>query len=285
MATEVVLYLPSERRDSDTVKDIFYEYKGILLSDFWSAYNKLDVEQQKCLQHVVRELRKISMKELDKCDKVSKTPKMDNILKAQEENNNTDEPKARGRPPKQLEPLTLKKRKKLEKDIVQGKNASRLAMIFIDFFKKAWKKDGNDISVYMPIEKRISVAEAELQLKSFIQEIKYECPANADIERIINRFEKYGPCLFTYLENPGVFLDNNAVEHEIPPFVIQRKISRNFISPEVMRMYSIHMSLYRTCKKNNVNYEEVIIPLLKGDTTEVLRILGLIPSKLPPILQ
>ena len=51
-----------------------------------------------------------------------------------------------------------------------------------------------------------------------------------------------------------------------------------------MRIYSIHMSLYRTCKKNDVNYEEVILPLLKGDTTEVLRLLGLIKPKPPPIL-
>ncbi|MHA1661178.1 MAG: hypothetical protein ACTSUT_18920 [Promethearchaeota archaeon] len=44
------------------------------------------------------------------------------------------------------------------------------------------------------------------------------------------------------------------------------------------------MSLYRMCKRNEVNYEEVIIPLLKGDTTEVLRLLGLIKPKPPPDL-
>ncbi|GAF78727.1 unnamed protein product, partial [marine sediment metagenome] len=107
-------------------------------------------------------------------------------------------------------------------------------------------------------------------------------PANADIERMIKRFEKYGPCLFTYLEHPGVMPDNNAAEREIRPFVVQRKISGNFISPEVMKIYSNHMSLYRTCKRNNVNFEEVIIPLLKGDTNEVLRLLGLLKSKPPP---
>lgn len=78
--------------------------------------------------------------------------------------------------------------------------------------------------------------------------------------------------------------DNNPAEREIRPFVVQLKISGNFISPEVMRIYSIHMSLYRTCKKNKVNYREVIIPLLKGDTAEVLTLLGLKKSKPPPIL-
>lgn len=283
VAAEVVLYISSKSRGSDTVKDIFHEYKGILLSDFWSAYNKLDVEQQKCLQHLVRELRKISLKELDKRDKAEKALKIDTDLKIQEKNEVVSKPKSRGRPSKQPEPLPSEKREELEKIKVQSEKASRQAMKFIDFFKKAWKKDGNDMSVYTPLERRISIAEAESRLKALIQEVKDEGPANADIERLIKRLEKYGPCLFTYLENPEVLPDNNAAEREIRPFVVQRKISRNFISPEVMRIYAMHLSLYRTCKRNKVNYEEVIIPLLKGDTTEVLRLLGLIKGKPPPI--
>ncbi|KKM19730.1 hypothetical protein LCGC14_1652640 [marine sediment metagenome] len=285
VATEVVLYLPSKSRGSETVSDIFHEYKGILLSDFWSAYIKLDVEQQKCLQHIVRELRKISMQELDKCDKASKKLRRDDILKAREENTTTDNFKKRGRPVKQPKPLTLETREKLEREIVQGEKTSRQAMTFNDFFKKAWKKDGNDMSVYTPLEQRISTVGAETRLKALIREIKDESPANADIERIMTRFEKYGPCLFTYLEHEGVQPDNNAAEREIRPFVVQRKISRNFISPEVMRMYTMHLSLYRTCKRNNVNYEEVIIPLLKGDIPEVLSLLGLLKPKPPPILE
>jgi len=283
VAAEVVLYISSKSRGSDTVKDIFHEYKGILLSDFWSAYNKLDVKQQKCLQHVVRELRKISLKELDKRDNAEKRLKIDDDLKAREKNEVACKPKSRGRPPKQPKLLTSEKREELERIKVQSEKASRQAIKFIDFFKKAWKKDGNDMSANTPLEKRTSIAEAESRLKALIRDVIDEGPANEDIERLINRFKKYGPCLFTYLENPGVTPDNNEAEREIRPFVVQRKISGNFISPEVMRIYSMHLSLYRTCKRNKVNYEEVIIPLLKGDTTEVLTLLGLIKGKPPPI--
>lgn len=282
VAAEVVLFISSKSRGSDTIKDIFDEYEGILLSDFWSAYNKLDVEQQKCLQHVVKELRTISLKELDKRDNAEKKLKIDDDLKSQEKDGTEDEPKSRGRPPKQPTPLSSEKREKLEKTKIQSEKASKQTMKLIDFFKNAWKKDGNDMSVYTPLEQRISIIEAELRLKALIQEIKDEGAANADIERLITRFEKYGPCLFTYLENPDVQPDNNAAEREIRPFVIQRKISRNFISPEVMRIYAMHLSLYRTCKRNQVNYEDVIIPLLKGDTPEVLRLLGLLKAKPPP---
>ncbi len=282
VATEVVLYLPSESRGSDTIKDIFHEYKGILLSDFWSAYNKLNVVQQKCLEHLVRELRKINLKALDKRDKAIKKLKIDDTLRAQENNEVETKLKKRGRPAKQPEPLTDEKREKLKDLIVQSNKISHQLLIFQEFFRQAWKKDGNDMSVYTAIEKRINISEAESRLKMLIQEIRKEGAASADIERMIKRFEKFGPCLFTYLENPGIMPDNNEAERAIRPFVVQRKVSGNFISPEVMKIYAIHMSLYRTCKRNGVNYDEVITPLLKGDTTKVLILLGLKEGKPPP---
>jgi hypothetical protein len=285
VATEVVLYLPSETRGSDAIKDIFHEYKGILLSDFWSAYNKLNVEQQKCLEHLVRELRKIDLRAIDKRDKAKKKLEKDDAMCVQENAGDEIKPKKRGRPASQPEPLTDKKRARLKELITESEKISRQLEVFYKFFQQAWKKDCNDMSVYTPIDKRISISEAELRLKTLIEEVRKEGVASADIERMIKRFEKYGPCLFTYLENPNIMPDNNTAERAIRPFVVQRKVSGNFISPEVMKIYGIHMSLYRTCKRNDVNYEEVIIPLLKGDTVEVLRLLGLREGEPPPEIE
>jgi hypothetical protein len=285
VATEVVLYLPSETRGSVAIKDIFHEYKGILLSDFWSAYNKLNVEQQKCLEHLVRELRKIDLRALDKRDKAKKKLEKDDELRAREIVPDETKLKKRGRPAKQPEPLTPKKRARLRVIIEQCNKISRQLMAFYEFFQQAWKKDGSNMSVYTPIDKRISISEAELRLKTLIERVRKEGAASADIERMIKRFEKYGPCLFTYLDNPDIMPDNNAAERAIRPFVVQRKVSGNFINPEVMKIYGIHMSLFRTCKRNDVNYEEVIIPLLKGDTGEVLRLLGLREGEPPPEIE
>jgi len=256
-----------------------------LLSDFWSAYNKLNVEQQKCLEHLVRELRKINLRAIDKRDKAKKKLEKDDELRAREIVPDETKLKKQGRLAKQPEPLTDKKRAKLEEIIAQSEKISCQLTAFYEFFQQAWKKDGNDMSVHAPIDKRISISEAELRLQLLIQEVMEEGPANADIERMIKRFEKYGPCLFTYLENPNIMPDNNAAERAIRPFVVQRKVSGNFISPEVMKIYGIHMSLYRTCKRNDVNYEEVIIPLLKGDTAELLRLLGLREGEPPPEIE
>ncbi len=284
VAAEVVLYISSPSRGSATIKDIFHDYEGILLSDFWSAYNKLDVEQQKCLQHVVRELRTISLKELGKHDEAEKKLKEDDTLKSREKDEVASIPKGRGRPPKDPEPLTSKKREELERIKEQGKKVSGQARTFIEFFRKAWKKDGNDMSVYTPLKQRASIMEAESRLNALINEIQPEGPANSDIERLIARFEKYAPCLFTYLENPDVLPDNNPAERAIRPFVVQRNVSRNFINPKVMRIYAKHLSLYHTCMRKKVNYEDVIIPLLKGDTGAVLQLLGLKEGKPPPTL-
>ncbi len=119
------------------------------------------MEQQKCLQHVVRELRKISVQELDKRDKASKKLQRDDIFKSREETTTTDHLKKRGRPAKQPKALSFERREKLEEIMSQSEKASRQAMKFNDFFKKAWKKDGSDMSVYTPLEQRISTAKAE----------------------------------------------------------------------------------------------------------------------------
>ncbi|MHA1845615.1 MAG: hypothetical protein ACTSWE_15260 [Promethearchaeota archaeon] len=49
-------------------------------------------------------------------------------------------------------------------------------------------------------------------------------------------------------------------------------------------MYAKHLSLYRTCKRNGVTYEEVLLSLLKRDTEEVLTLLLLRPAIPPPVL-
>ncbi|HME56498.1 MAG TPA: transposase, partial [Candidatus Lokiarchaeia archaeon] len=60
VTANVVLFKVSESRGHDTIKEMFEGYKGILISDFWSAYNKLSAEQQKCLAHLVKDLRVIA---------------------------------------------------------------------------------------------------------------------------------------------------------------------------------------------------------------------------------
>jgi hypothetical protein len=53
---EEVVYLYSENREAGTMQAVLKDFKGVLVSDFYSAYDSLDCPQQKCLIHLMRDL-------------------------------------------------------------------------------------------------------------------------------------------------------------------------------------------------------------------------------------
>ncbi|MHA1325644.1 MAG: IS66 family transposase [Candidatus Helarchaeota archaeon] len=48
------MYHVHARHGHKALQDELADYVGVIISDFWSAYNKLPQEQQKCLIHLVR---------------------------------------------------------------------------------------------------------------------------------------------------------------------------------------------------------------------------------------
>lgn len=51
-----VVYLYSETREGSLVQSALGEFKGVLVSDFYAAYDSLPCPQQKCLLHLMRDL-------------------------------------------------------------------------------------------------------------------------------------------------------------------------------------------------------------------------------------
>jgi hypothetical protein len=51
-----VAYLYSESRESDLLVKTLGEFRGVLVSDFYAAYDSLECQQQKCLIHLMRDL-------------------------------------------------------------------------------------------------------------------------------------------------------------------------------------------------------------------------------------
>jgi predicted RecB family nuclease len=51
-----VSYLYSDTREGGFIQELLKEFKGILISDFYAAYDSLDCPQQKCLIHLMRDL-------------------------------------------------------------------------------------------------------------------------------------------------------------------------------------------------------------------------------------
>jgi len=53
---EEVAYLYTETREGNTPHEILKGFNGVLVSDFYAAYDSIDCYQQKCLIHLLRDL-------------------------------------------------------------------------------------------------------------------------------------------------------------------------------------------------------------------------------------
>ena len=51
-----VVYLHSESREAEFLVEVLKGFKGVLVSDFYAAYDSVDCPQQKCLVHLMRDL-------------------------------------------------------------------------------------------------------------------------------------------------------------------------------------------------------------------------------------
>jgi len=60
---EDVVYVYSASREGDLVHSLLKDFNGVLVSDFYAAYDSLDCPQQKCLVHLIRDLNDELMKE------------------------------------------------------------------------------------------------------------------------------------------------------------------------------------------------------------------------------
>ena len=52
---QTAVYVYSPTRDGDTPRQTLDGFKGVLVSDFYAAYDSLDCPQQKCLIHLIRD--------------------------------------------------------------------------------------------------------------------------------------------------------------------------------------------------------------------------------------
>jgi len=51
-----VVYVLTETREGETVQQLLKGFKGVLISDFYAAYESIECPQQKCLLHLMRDL-------------------------------------------------------------------------------------------------------------------------------------------------------------------------------------------------------------------------------------
>jgi hypothetical protein len=60
---EEVAYFYTETREGEVVQSLLREFNGVLVSDFYAAYDSINCPQQKCLIHLMRDLNDDLLKE------------------------------------------------------------------------------------------------------------------------------------------------------------------------------------------------------------------------------
>lgn len=250
-----VLYIQSTSRGHESVKHILEGFEGTLISDFFTVYDKFeDVEQQKYLGHLLSDIIELIVKLEKENERIEKKlEKHEESVKKEEDPEAA--PKKRGRP-KKLESLTESQVKTLQTRWVQNLKSLNQAVWLRSFFRATfkhtvlgWKTDKS---------KRLTKEEAEERLRELVLKLREEGVIEAEFEKLLKRCEKYEKKLFTYLKYEGVPPDYNEAERELRHFVVQRKRSGGFKSPEVMRHYVVYLSLYMTCKVNGKDFDKLL---------------------------
>ena len=59
---EYVYYEFRETREADFLKELLSDFKGVLISDFYTGYDGIECEQQKCLVHLIRDMNEDFLK-------------------------------------------------------------------------------------------------------------------------------------------------------------------------------------------------------------------------------
>jgi hypothetical protein len=60
ISEKVALFRIDERRSKDVIKDALGDYKGIVITDFYPSFDRMDYRQQKCTVHLLREMSELA---------------------------------------------------------------------------------------------------------------------------------------------------------------------------------------------------------------------------------
>lgn len=261
-----VLYIQSTTRGHESVKHILEGFEGTLISDFFRAYDKFeDVEQQKCLGHLLGDIIELIVK-LEKQNERIKKKLEEHEEALKKEKVIEVDLKKRGRP-KKLELLTSSQVRTLNTRRIQNYKSLNQAIRLRSFFRAAfkhtvlgWKTDKS---------RGLTKEEAEEKLRTLASKLREEGVIEPDLKKLLDRCEKYEKKLFTYLKYEGMPPDNNEAERELRPFVVLRKRSGGFKSPKVMRHYVIYLSLYMTCKINGKDFDKLLDLIFSGQEIDL----------------
>lgn len=193
-----VVYIFRENRTTDFLKSLLDDFKGVLISDFYTGYDALEVKHQKCLIHFMRDINDLIFKNQDNHELIFIGKQFGELL---------------NKIIKTIDRFGLKKYhlNKHKKDVIR-------------FYK----------------------ALNHFEYKSQIA------------QKLKKRFLKNRDLLFTFLSYDSVPWNNNNVEHAIKEFAKYRRNTDGLYSKNSLQEYLILLSVYQTCKYQNIDFLEYL---------------------------
>jgi len=269
-SANLVLYRASSGRGHPSIKGLIESFKGTIIADFFRAYEKFNENpHQKCLAHLLSDIIEliVGLQKENEClaKKVQKHQEQIERIKEEKIKGDTGEKKKRGRKPKEAG-LTKTQLAKLEIRHTENEKtleqATKLGTFFKAPFKDTcynWKKLKSE---------QIPREDAEEALTKLLESIQKQGINEPDLEKIVNRCEKFSSQRFTYLDHAGMPPDNNLAERNLRKFARQRKTSGDFKSADLIKIYASYLSLYMTCQSNDRDFERLLENILSGDLVD-----------------
>lgn len=211
---QVCCYVIDRCRGSPLLQRFFGEsFDGILLHDFWSAYESIDVaDRQYCLVHLLRELEKV------------------------------DQQRAMRRAPRAGASSAAEAAPRAS-DADWNAFAKLLRRLIRDGIRLRKRAD------FTPERYRARITRLGRRLDALVAA---ECD-DADARRLRKRLRRTGDHIFTFLDYPAIPFENNFAERQIRPAVILRKNSQSNRSDRGATTQAVLMSVFRTLKLRSLD--------------------------------
>ncbi len=243
-------YLIDRNRGSPVLHRFFGEaFDGILLHDFLTAYESIDVlDRQYCLVHLLRELEKV--------DQHNDSPQWQAFAKTLRRLIH-DGIRLRKRPdftPAKYHSRILRLGRRLDALIAAGvvvnAAARRTGTVAASGGVAARRAEDVRASGGEAARRTDDVAAPGSPLARSAAQCRLpaEVFADADVRRLCKRLRRTGDHIFTFLEYPAIAFENNFAERMIRPAVILRKNSQSNRSDRGAVTQAVLMSIYRTLR-------------------------------------
>lgn len=262
---KVTIYLARRTRGHKAVEELLMDYAGIMIADFWKAYDKLPHRKQRSLAHLYRKIADPLRELVENIDKLSKKLRESENQHPRRRGKN---PRGRGRPRK-LETMSAEQRKGYTVQIAEWKIAAEAFYRILLLLGEA-------------LERRMNSQQAKEKMLSLLEENKAAESLNQDYRRVSKLIKKYIDEIFLFLDELDIPGSTNNAERGFKPYATMRRKTlcrRSYVSAEAdadLLSYTV------TWRKANLDPRELYPLLVRGSWKTVYQHILQAYRKPPP---